>query len=162
MKFDDTDEFANRLRQLIQILKIKDTEFAQHGGVTKQTLSGYLTGKREPGRGTLANWVNVFHVNGTWLLTGAGAMFPDEENQKLEVLPQEEISEKLTPEQRNMLTYKRLQTELGMDKQRIAEGIEAIVMGKRPGAKKSDKEPGFDEGVGFSERDGDEDGVFGS
>ena len=34
-------------------------------------------------------------------------------------------------------------------------------MGKRSGAKKSDKEPGFGEGVGFSERggDGDEIGV---
>jgi len=43
-----------------------------------------------------------------------------------------------------------------MDKQSIAEGIEAIVTCKRPGAKKSDKEPRFDEGAGFSERDGDE------
>ena len=32
-------------------------------------------------------------------------------------------------------------------------------MGKRGDERKSDKEPGFDEGVGFSERDGDEVGV---
>jgi hypothetical protein len=74
--------------------------------------------------------------------------------------PEEEVSDKLTPEQRNMLTYKRLQTELGMDKQRIAEGIEAIVMGKHPGARKHSKESGFGEDVGFSERDGHGDEVF--
>lgn len=94
-------------------------------------------------------------------MTGEGQMFTDENREKPDELPQEEISDKLTPEQRNMLTYKRLQTELGMDKQRIAEGIEAIVMGKRPGARKSAKEPGFDEGVGFSEKDGDEAGFDG-
>lgn len=86
-------------------------------------------------------------------------MLSGEIKQKAQSLPAEEISDNLTPEQRNMLTYKRLQTELGMDNKRITEGIEAIVMGKHPGAKKSDKEPGVDEGVGFNERDGDE--VFG-
>lgn len=46
------------------------------------------------------------------------------------ILP-EETSPNLSAVQRKMFTYKRLQTELGMDKQRIAEGIEAIVMGRR-------------------------------
>ncbi|BAH75965.1 helix-turn-helix domain-containing protein [Solidesulfovibrio magneticus] len=156
MNFDDKNDFAQRLRHLIQCLKIKDTEFAQQGGVTKQTLSGYLTGKREPGRSTLANWVNAFHVNGTWLLTGEGGMFSEDCNQKTNDFPQEEISDKLTCEQRNMLTYKRLQTELGMDKQRIAEGLEAIVMGKRPSSRKPAKEYGSGEDVGYSERGGDE------
>lgn len=78
-------------------------------------------------------------------------MLSGEIKQKAQSLPAEEISDKLTPEQRNMLTYKRLQTELGMDKQRIAEGIEAIVMGKRGDERKSDRESGFDESVGFSE-----------
>lgn len=46
-----------------------------------------------------------------------------------------------------------------MYRQWIADGIEAIVMGKRADKRKSDKESGYAEGVGFSDMDGDE--VFG-
>jgi len=70
-------------------------------------------------------------------------------------IPAEEISPNLSPGQREMLTYKRLQTELGTSKERIADGIDAIVMGKRHGARKHSKESAFGEDVGFSERDGD-------
>jgi superfamily I DNA/RNA helicase len=51
-----------------------------------------------------------------------------------------------------MLTCKRLQTELWTSKERIADGIDAIVMGKRHGARKHSKKSGFGEDVGFSER----------
>ncbi|EFL53127.1 transcriptional regulator, XRE family [Solidesulfovibrio fructosivorans JJ]] len=137
MKSDDTIEFASRLRELIQALKIKDVEFALSGGVTKQTLSGYLTGKREPGRSTLANWVNAFHVNGTWLLTGEGEMLGDQGKTETPAIPLEELSEKLTPAQREMLTYKRTMQELGAVPERIIDGIEAIAMGKTRAPKSS-------------------------
>ena len=88
-------------------------------------------------------------------------MFRGEASEVQLPMPAEEVSPNLSPGQREMLTYKRLQTELGMDKQRIAEGIEAIVMGKRPDTKKSETKSGFGEGVGFSERGGDGDEVFG-
>ncbi|UJX40401.1 helix-turn-helix domain-containing protein [Desulfovibrio sp. JY] len=130
MNSDDNQKFATRLRELIQVLRVKDVEFAQHGGVTKQTLSGYLTGKREPSRSTLANWVNVFHLNGTWLLTGEGNIFQNEASSEQIAVPAEETSPNLSPAQREMLTYKRLQTELGTPKERIADGLDAIVMGK--------------------------------
>jgi transcriptional regulator with XRE-family HTH domain len=148
-------KIAEILRELIHALRVKDTEFAQVCGIKKATLSSYTNGKSAPGWQTLRTIVLAYGVNPVWLLTGEGEMFSDLPDQKTNTFPQEEISDKLTTEQRNMLTYKRLQTELGMDKQRIAEGLEAIVMGNRPGSRKPAKEYGSGEDVGFSERGGD-------
>jgi transcriptional regulator with XRE-family HTH domain len=150
---------ADLLRELIHSLRVKDAEFAQVCGIKKATLSSYINGKSAPGWQTLQNIVLSYDVNPAWLLTGEGLMFLDGCRDKPDELPQEEISDKLTPEQRNMLTYKRLQTELGTSKERIADGIDAIVMGKRPDAKKSETKSGFGEGVGFSEWGGDGVGI---
>ncbi|MHC1789013.1 helix-turn-helix domain-containing protein [Solidesulfovibrio sp.] len=153
------NNISDLLRELIHALQVKDAEFAQVCGIKKATLSSYINGKSAPGWQTLRNIVLSYDVNPAWLLTGEGLMFLDGSRDKPDELPQEEISDKLTPEQRNMLTYKRLQTELGTSKERIADGIDAIVMGKRHGARKHSKESGFGEDVGFSERGGDGVGV---
>jgi len=145
--------FSDLLREIIHSLRLKDIEFAQQCGIKKATLSNYVNGKSFPDWQTLREIVRVFGINPSWLLTGEGEMFTCGSPQVSKNFPEEEVSERLTPEQRNMLTYKRLQTELGMDKQRIAEGIEAIVMGKRHGARKHAKEYGHGEDVGYSERD---------
>lgn len=147
--------FSDLLREVIHSLRLKDIEFAQQCGIKKATLSNYVNGKSFPDWQTLREIVRVFGINPSWLLTGEGEMFTCGSPQVSKNFPEEEVSERLTPEQRNMLTYKRLQTELGMDKPRIAEGIEAIVMGKRPDTKKSETKSGFGEGVGFSEMGGD-------
>ncbi|MHC1789015.1 helix-turn-helix domain-containing protein [Solidesulfovibrio sp.] len=151
----DLQDLSLRIRSAIDKLGIEKREFAEAGGITAQTLSGYLAAVREPSFSVLCGWIRSFQLDGNWLLTGQGEMFSASTNQKPNDLPLDEISEKLTPEQRNMLTYKRLQTELGTSKERIADGIDAIVMGKRHGARKHSKESGFGEDVGFSERGGE-------
>jgi transcriptional regulator with XRE-family HTH domain len=159
MNPSDTDSFALRLRQLIQVLRIKDIEFAQQGGITKQTLSTYLKGRSEPSRATMANWVKTFNIDGTWLLTGENEMFRGETSQGQLSIPAEETSTDLSPVQREMLTYKRLQSELGMPNERIAEGIEAIVMGKCVAGKKSLYGVAEEAGVGVGSSKVQEDGA---
>lgn len=122
--------FHERLALAIHTLRIKDTEFAQRVGLSKQTLSNYILGNTEPSQSKMAEWVKAFRINANWLLTGEGEMFGDKPSASTISLPEEEISEKLTPEQRNMLTYKRLQTELGTPNTKIADGLDAIISGK--------------------------------
>jgi len=111
-------------------LKVEKKLFAQAGGVTAQSLSGYLAAIREPGATCLAGWVRAFHINGHWLLTGEGEMLGDQGQAETPAIPLEELNEKLTPAQREMLTYKRTMQELGAAPERIIDGIEAIAMGK--------------------------------
>jgi phage repressor protein C with HTH and peptisase S24 domain len=66
--------FNERLRSVISELGLADKDFAAAGGVTRQTLSGYLNTDREPGRDTLAAWVKAYGINAHWLLTGEGPM----------------------------------------------------------------------------------------
>jgi len=151
--------FAELLRELIHSLRLKDIEFAQRCGIKKATLSNYVNGKSLPDWSTLREIVQIFGINPVWLLTGEGEMFISGSCQVSQNLPLEEVSEKLTPEQRNMLTYKRLQTELGTSKDRIADGIEAIVMGKCGNAKRKTnygvaEEPGGDAGCNKVQEDG--------
>lgn len=64
-----------RLREAITKLNVPDKAFADAGGVTRQTLAGYLNSDREPARDTLAKWVKAYNLNAHWLLTGEGEMF---------------------------------------------------------------------------------------
>jgi len=64
-----------------------------------------------------------------WLLLLEGDPFDDTKCEKSPI-PKEEFDEHLSQAQREMLTYKRIQTELGMPNEKIAAGIEAIAMGK--------------------------------
>jgi transcriptional regulator with XRE-family HTH domain len=63
-----------RLRDAIKALNLTDKAFAKAGGITRQTLSGYLNTDREPTRDTLANWVREYKLNAHWLLTGEEEM----------------------------------------------------------------------------------------
>ena len=74
-------------------------------------------------------------------------MFHGESTQGQLSIPAEEISPNLSPAQREMLTYKRLQTELGTPKERIADGLDAIITGKC--VSESKKKYGAAEGRGL-------------
>ncbi|WP_156921741.1 hypothetical protein [Desulfovibrio inopinatus] len=74
-------------------------------------------------------------INPNWLLTGQGEMLASQEKAAKQALPPEEHNDKLSPAQREMLTYKRLQMELGVAPEKIAVGIEAIAMGKTRSSK---------------------------
>lgn len=122
--------FTERLQILIDELQIEKKDFAKAGDITAQTLSGYLAGIREPSASVLANWIRTFNININWLLVDDGEMFKGQRQVVHPSLPPEELNEKLTPAQREMLTYKRTMQELGASPERIIDGIEAIAMGK--------------------------------
>ncbi|MEA4857088.1 MAG: helix-turn-helix transcriptional regulator [Solidesulfovibrio sp.] len=142
-------EFSSRLKELIQKLGIEKKDFALAGEIAPQTLTGYLDGTSQPKQDVLAKWFQVFRVNLNWLVTGHGEMFFDSPASTQATIPEEEISKDLTPEQRTMLTYKRLQSELGTAKERIADGIDAIVMGKCVGEKQTGYNSSEKEGLRF-------------
>jgi transcriptional regulator with XRE-family HTH domain len=127
--------FGARLKQLVQTLGVDQKQLALSGRISAATVSAYLAGNSQPAADIISNWVRDFRVNANWLLTGEGEMLLDAQSASLDSIPAEEVSATLSPTQREMYAYKRLQTELGMPKTRIAEGIEAIVRGKpnRPG-----------------------------
>ncbi len=141
-------DFSKRLRELIQKLGVEKKDFARAGAIAPQTLTGYLEGTSQPKQEVLSNWFRVFNVNLNWLVAGHGDVFLTETPAPTEPAPLEEFSKDLSPTQREMLTYKRLQTELGTPKERIANGLDAIIMGKCVGEKKTTY------GVAEAERDG--------
>jgi transcriptional regulator with XRE-family HTH domain len=121
MNSENKIQFSQRLRQLIHTLKIRDKDFAAAAQVTKQTLSAYLKGTREPSLSKLANWVLAYNVNGTWLLTGQGEMFLSDPNQ---TLPTIEPSPDATPTEREMRTFVALMKE-NADSPDIRKGLMA-------------------------------------
>lgn len=122
--------FSNLLRSLIHATRLKDAQFAEAIGIKRQTLSNYTTGKSEPTWSLLQSIVLKFGVNPAWLLTGEGEMFGGDAAPSQPTVPAEELDEKLTPAQREMLTYKRMMLEVKAPPEKIANGLEAIVMGK--------------------------------
>ncbi len=64
--------FQQRLRTVIDSLNVPDKVFAEAGGITPPTLSGYLNTHREPTRETLTKWVQAYGIDAHWLLTGEG------------------------------------------------------------------------------------------
>ena len=127
--------FGARLKKFVKNFGLEQKQLAVSGCVSSATISAYLAGNSQPAADIMSNWVRDFRVNANWLLTGEGEMLLDARSETGTTIPAEETSATLSPTQREMYAYKRLQTELGMPKNRIAEGIEAIVRGKpaRPG-----------------------------
>lgn len=68
------DGFVERLREIRKVTGLTGASIAQHGGITKQTFSGYLHTGRLPSACVLANWVSKLGINANWLLTGEGSM----------------------------------------------------------------------------------------
>ena len=65
-----------RLRQLLEILNIKQKEFANSIEVSPSHISDILTGRRNGfSMEVLINMANIYGVNLNWLLTGDGEMF---------------------------------------------------------------------------------------
>jgi len=167
MKTDDQDfklMLAERLKKVAQHLGLQEQGLAQRLGLSKQAMSNYTTGRNEPKPSMLVEIVNTFSINPEWLLTGAGDMLGNPNNLVISDIHPREMDEKLTPAQREMLTYKRIQTELGMPNEKIAAGIEAIAMGKTRDKKsyctaEPPADPGYNNihepGAGFGEREKD-------
>jgi len=76
------DGFVERLREIRKVTGLTGASIAQHGGITKQTFSGYLHTGRLPSACVLANWVSKLGINANWLLTGEGPMFLEQPGQE--------------------------------------------------------------------------------
>lgn len=126
-------DIYTRLKQLVEFLTNGSvTRFAQEIGQKHNTFIGYLKpeGQEKLKILTLYSILDRFpEINPLWLLTGDGEMICSG-TPPSPTLPAEELNEKLTPAQREMLTYKRTMQELGAKPERIIDGIEAIAMGK--------------------------------
>ncbi|WP_084630561.1 helix-turn-helix domain-containing protein [Desulfovibrio aminophilus] len=72
------DELGDRLSALAKSLGKEDQELAQLGGISKETLSGYKSGRAQPRFGALLEWCKNTGVNANWLLLGEGPMFRDQ------------------------------------------------------------------------------------
>ncbi|MGE4536348.1 MAG: XRE family transcriptional regulator [Desulfovibrio sp.] len=140
------------------------SNFAKQLGIPHNTFQGYLssTGQDKIKVKLLFQILDICPgINPHWMLTGEGEMLGRSGMSTHSGIPPEELDEKLTPTQREMLTYKRLQTELGRSPERIADGIDAIVMGKTRSPKstyptaKPEAAPGYNNihepGVDFGE-----------
>ena len=64
-----------RIKKLRKALDLTQQEFASRIGSTQNALTGYETGRRNPSSSVINNICKEFHVNETWLRTGAGGMF---------------------------------------------------------------------------------------
>lgn len=79
-----------RLKYLIESLKISYKDFSQKAGIPYRTIQDYLAGKRMPGGENLQKIATQFNVNINWLLTGEGEMFqsaPVAEAFKMAMIP---------------------------------------------------------------------------
>lgn len=126
-------DIYERLKQLVQFFSNGSvTRFAQEIGQKHNTFIGYLKpeGQEKLRILTIYSILDRFpEINPAWLLTGDGEMLGSGIPPS-STLPADELNEKLTPAQREMLTYKRTLQELGASPERIIDGIEAIAMGK--------------------------------
>ncbi len=118
----------------------------QWGAVAAAKLLGIGVGKirawikgQRPQSDDLEILARKLNFSPRWLLLGEGAPFLDQDNEDTSgtasPIPPEELDEKLTPTQRELLTYKRMLTELAASPERIIDGLEAIAMGKTTRAK---------------------------
>ena len=104
-------QLSERIKLVIEILKVEKKLFAQAGGITAQSLSGYLAAIREPGATCLEGWIRSFNINGHWLLTGEGNMLLSQDQPEISSIPKEEFDEHLSQAQREMLTFRRIMTQ---------------------------------------------------
>lgn len=75
MKSFSDPEICKRLEEVVYRSRLPHKDFAQQIGITKATLSGYLSGKTGLSQKTITNIVRYFNVNANWLLTGKGDMY---------------------------------------------------------------------------------------
>ncbi len=76
------DFIDNQFKKSIDLLKKKNIisshkEVADNLGMTKQTLSGVLSGKSKIRTHLLAQFCNFYKINLYWLFYGEGSMFSD-------------------------------------------------------------------------------------
>ena len=81
-------EFPDILKQLRESQDITQDMLAKHLNVSRSTIAGYETGRRQPDYARLVNLSTFFHVSIDYLLTGSDYR-PDQSSEayRLEPLP---------------------------------------------------------------------------
>ena len=65
MKITDS---KHRLKELLDLQGISQTEFCQKCGITKSALSNYLNGARVPRQDNIAKIADAFKISPSWLM----------------------------------------------------------------------------------------------
>ncbi|WP_229386629.1 helix-turn-helix transcriptional regulator [Lysinibacillus sphaericus] len=65
----------NRIKEIRNSLKMNQTEFAQHLGLSQSTLAMIEVGKRKFSDKHIKIICSTFNINENWLRTGEGEMF---------------------------------------------------------------------------------------
>ena len=68
---------GERIKQLIDTLRIKRSEFAKRLNLSQPFVSELCSGTKNPSDRTIADICREFHVSFDWLMTGNGEMFED-------------------------------------------------------------------------------------
>jgi len=68
-------EASQRLKFLIELLKVNIKEFSAKTGIPYRTVQSYLLGERQPNYENLQKIATHLSVNINWLLTGEGEVF---------------------------------------------------------------------------------------
>jgi len=66
---------GKRIKEFRKSLPLSQGEFAKKLSTSKGYLSEIETGKSQPGAVIISTFVDIFSINGHWLLTGEGEMF---------------------------------------------------------------------------------------
>ena len=73
-----------RIREIRTSQKLRQDDFAEKLGLTKNFISLIETGGREPSDRTISDICRIFNVNEAWLRTGEGEMYvPVTRNQEI-------------------------------------------------------------------------------
>lgn len=127
----DKDIYARLKRLIAHYTSDNVTRFAAAIGQKPNTFLDYLKpdGQHKIKISMIYDILEKFpEVNPKWLLLGEGDMVGA--NEASAIIPPEELNEKLTPEQRNMMTSQRIMKENGASPERIVAVVEAIILGK--------------------------------
>lgn len=73
-----------RIYELRKALNLGQEEFGKRIGITRSSVSGFESGRRNPSTQTITSICKEFNVNKSWLINGTGEMFIRDEDKELD------------------------------------------------------------------------------
>lgn len=95
----------NRLKELLKLLNLTQTEFASELGLTQSTISGIISGKSQLTKITAFLIEKTYGISSEWLLYGTGEMRVSQTEEERQVQESQSILRRLdkNPEIREIL-----------------------------------------------------------
>ena len=102
-----TEGFCDRFRFLRRRANLNQEEMGEKLNVTRQTISGYETGRLSPSTKSIELMCDLYGINPWWLLYGVGGPSSDPQDVQLQkdAAPYSFLGEELTNEQRSLIEY---------------------------------------------------------